>query len=213
MRRLRRLRSRRGQSLVEFALILPVLMFLVLGMVEMGFAISHDTSIVTATRQGARVGSELVDGTNRKGLNPQSAASDSVDPQIIGAVEGVLISPGSPVNISQVQSIQIFLADSTTGAITGSVNTWIPAPGHAGPLLPGSSPPEYLDFKPQSGGTWNTWTRSGAATVQSIGGKITYTYQFITPLGSLIKMVGGSLFGSGTITMSDQTIMAMEPPQ
>ena len=196
----------RGQSLVEFALILPVIMFLLLGMVEFGFAVSHDTSIVTATRQGARVGSELVDGTNHKGTAGVSAASNSVDPQIIGAVEGVLISTGSPVNISQIQTIQIFNADPNTGAMTSSVNTWVPAPGHTGPQLPGSSPPQYLDFKQQSA-NWDASVRSGSGTAQSIGVRITYVYKFITPLGNLLPV-----FNSGQIIMTDQTIMSMEPP-
>ena len=197
---------RLGQSLVEFALILPVIMFLLLGMVEFGFAISHDTSIVTATRQGARVGSELVDGTNHKGTSGVSAASQSVDPQIIGAVEGVLISDGSPVNISQVQMIEIFRADPDTGTMTSFDNVWVPAPGHTGPQLPGSSPAQYLDFKQQSA-NWDASTRSGATTAKSIGIRITYTYKFITPLGSII-----AAFDPGQITMTDQTIMSMEPP-
>ena len=54
MRRLLWRRPQRGQSLVEFAMVLPVIMFLLLGMIEMGFAINHNTSIVTATRQGAQ---------------------------------------------------------------------------------------------------------------------------------------------------------------
>ena len=203
--KLRRFRSKRGQSLVEFAIILPVMMFLILGMLEMGFAINHNTSIVTATRQGARVGSELVDGVDRSGTHLESVASDSVDPQIIAAVEGVLISVGSPVNISQVQKIEIFL--TTNGSMSATVNTWIPAPGHTGPQVPGTSPAQYLDFKPQAGGTWNTWQRNGAAPAQQIGVRITYTYKFITPLGAILTALS-----SGQITMVDQTVMAMEPP-
>jgi Flp pilus assembly protein TadG len=202
--KLRRFRSKRGQSLVEFTLILPVIMFLVLGMTEMGFAINHNTSIVTATRQGARVGSELVDGVNRDGKQTSaSAASNAVDPLIIAAVEGVLVSPGSPVNISQVTKIEIFLADSTTGAMTGSVNTWIPG---TGTQIPGTSPAQYLHFS-KTGGNWNTWTRTGGGTAQSIGVRITYTYKFITPLGGIL-----AAFNTNQITMTDQTIMAMEPP-
>jgi hypothetical protein len=37
--------------------------------------------------------------------------------------------------------------------------------------------------------------------------RITYTYKFITPLGALVSM-----FTSAQITMTDQTVMAMEPP-
>jgi len=219
MRLRRKFRSRRGQSVVEFALILPVIMFLLLGMIEMGFAINHNTSMVTATRQGARVGSELVDGNKRDGKGGiTTPGSTDVDTQIIAAVQGVLISPGSPVDISQVQTIQIFLA-TDAGAISGTfVNTWIPAydANHLpnGPAIPGSVPTAYLSFarKPLDAGNWKPETRSGVSTAQSIGVRITYTYKFLTPLGSLIKALGGSLFGSGQITMSDQTIMAMEPP-
>ncbi len=222
MRLPRRFRSRRGQSLVEFAMILPVIMFLLLGMIEMGFAINHNTSIVTATRQGARVGSELVDGNDRTGIVGITPTSQTVDTQIIAAVQGTLISPGSPITIAQVKTIEIFLA-TDTGAMTSSVNTWIPAydsSTHApsGPEIPGSScsPTKcLLSFGPDPNPAKNTWdasTRSGVSTAQSIGVRITYTYKFLTPLGSLITAVGGSLFGSGQITMSDQTVMAMEPP-
>jgi hypothetical protein len=219
---LRRFRSSRGQSLVEFTLLLPVVLFLFLGMVEFGFAVSHNTSIVTATRQGARVGSELVDGTNHLGTGGITAASLGVDDQIIAAVQGVLISPGSPVKIAQVQTIEIFLASDTGTVVGGFDDKWIPAYDSGGlpngPAIPGSSPTALLSFKPDpasgnaNGGTWDASTRSGVSTAQSIGVKITYTYKFITPLGAVMSSVGKSIFPSGQITMIDQTIMAMEPP-
>jgi Flp pilus assembly protein TadG len=208
----RRSRSQRGQSVVEFALILPVIMFLMLGMIELGFAINHNTSLVTATREGARVGSELVDGGNRKGLTPITAASQAVDPQIIAATEGVLRSPGSPVSVAQVTSIVIFETDET-GAATTKWNTWVkainPDGTPNGAFIPGTTTHLYFSF---STGNWDASIRSGASPAHGIGVRINYTYQFITPLGSLIKAVGGTLFGTGQIMMSDQTIMAMEPP-
>ena len=223
MRSLRRSSSSRGQSLVEFTLLLPVVLFLFLGMVEFGFAVSHNTSVETATRQGARVGSELVDGTNHKGTGGITAASLGVDDQIIAAVQGVLISPGSPVKIDQVQTIEIFSASDTGTVVNGYDDKWVPAYDSTsgkpnGPAIPGSSPTELLSFKPDpasgnsNGGTWDASIRSGVSTAQSIGVKITYTYKFITPLGAVMKAVGKSVFPSGQITMSDQTIMAMEPP-
>jgi hypothetical protein len=206
MRRLLR-RRQRGQSLVEFALILPIMMFLVLGMVELGFAINHNTTIVTATRQGARVGAELRNGSNKDG-GGVTTASQNVDPQIIGAIEGVLISPGSPIDITQITMIEIFKADPSSGAMVGGFdNIWVPAPGHGGPLLPGSSPAQYLDFRPSGGQPWGAETRKGASVADSLGVRITYTYKFITPLGGIV-----SSFGSGQMTLTDQTIMAVEPP-
>jgi len=54
-----RRRDRRGQSLVEFALIVPVFMLILLGMLEFGFVFDHTLTIQYASREGARVGSAL----------------------------------------------------------------------------------------------------------------------------------------------------------
>ena len=52
-----------GQAVVEFALLLPPLMLiLVFGMVEMGSAFSHNMTIASSTREGARMGSNLANG-------------------------------------------------------------------------------------------------------------------------------------------------------
>lgn len=204
MRR-RRHDSQKGQSMVEFAMILPVILIMVLGMVEMGFAISHSTTIQTATRQGARVGSQLVNGGGPLGCgNGQSPDAALVDPQIIAAVEGALASPGSPIDPSQVISIKIFLANPADGSMTASVNTWVYS-YHGGPILPGAAQP--LSFSYQ-GGNWPPCSRTGAAPAASIGVQITYRYRFITPLGSFV-----AAFTSEQIIMTDKTVMAMEPPK
>lgn len=55
MRRLRSLgRESRGQALLEFALLLPLLLLLVLGIVEFGRAWNLTQVISDATREGAR---------------------------------------------------------------------------------------------------------------------------------------------------------------
>jgi hypothetical protein len=199
---------------VEFALILPIIMFLLLGMVEMGFAINHNTSIVTATRQGARVGSQLVDGGDRKGLSGVTTASQAVDPQIIAAVEGILVSPGSPVSVQQVTQIDIYEVDENGVAVVGHTNPWISSVNIAdgtgtGPPIPGGG--GLLHFKASGTGGWDASVRSGGAPAHGIGVRITYTYKFLTPLGSLLSIFG-TLFGTQQITMTDTTIMALEPP-
>ena len=56
-------RDDRGQAVLEFALLLPpLILLLVFGMVEMGTAFSHNMSIASATREGARMGSNLANG-------------------------------------------------------------------------------------------------------------------------------------------------------
>lgn len=44
----------KGQSLVEFALVLPILMMLILGMVEFGWILNGKITITSAAREGAR---------------------------------------------------------------------------------------------------------------------------------------------------------------
>jgi TadE-like protein len=51
----RRPQSRRGQSLVEFALILPILLIVLLGLLDFGRAISAYNSVSNGARSGARV--------------------------------------------------------------------------------------------------------------------------------------------------------------
>lgn len=49
-------RRERGAALVEFALLLPVLMVLVLGTIDFGYLINRSTLLHNAAREGARVG-------------------------------------------------------------------------------------------------------------------------------------------------------------
>ncbi len=46
-----------GQSLVEVALVLPILIILFLGIAEVGFLLFAEVQVVNATREGARTGS------------------------------------------------------------------------------------------------------------------------------------------------------------
>ena len=62
MRRLGPLRASRGESgaaLVEFALVLPVFLMLLLGMMTGGLAYSRKLSVAQAAREGARYGATL----------------------------------------------------------------------------------------------------------------------------------------------------------
>ncbi|MEI7745746.1 MAG: TadE family protein, partial [Chloroflexota bacterium] len=103
-------RRQDGQSIVEFALILPAFLIILLGLLEFGLAFDHLISISYATREGARVGAALVNGGGTAGCGSgQSPSASTVDPLIIAAVERVLTSSGSQVNIADVSQIRIYL--------------------------------------------------------------------------------------------------------
>jgi Flp pilus assembly protein TadG len=75
----------RGQSLVEFALVLPVFLILVLGILEFGIAMMDQIHVTNAANDGARAGS-VWNGTDAQAI---SAAAASV-----GGV--VSCPPGTP---------------------------------------------------------------------------------------------------------------------
>lgn len=54
-----RMRNERGAAMVEFALLLPLVMSLLLGIVTGGFAYFQKISLVDAAREGARYGASL----------------------------------------------------------------------------------------------------------------------------------------------------------
>ncbi len=50
------LRNHRGQGLVEFAIVLPLLSVIVLGLFDLGYAAFLNNTIANAAREGARTG-------------------------------------------------------------------------------------------------------------------------------------------------------------
>ena len=56
----------RGQGLVEFSLVIPILMLLILGVIEMGRLIYVYSAVTTASREAARYGFSL--GDNNYGV-------------------------------------------------------------------------------------------------------------------------------------------------
>lgn len=54
MRTLMRLRSPRGQAIVEFALVLPLFVFLLVGLVQFGLVVNAALTVNDAAREGAR---------------------------------------------------------------------------------------------------------------------------------------------------------------
>lgn len=95
-------RDESGASLVEFALILPVFMMLLLGMLTGGLAYSRKLSVAQATREGARYGATLpITATT-----PVDAWLDKVAALTIASSDGELAAtqPGQAVCVAYVPS-------------------------------------------------------------------------------------------------------------
>lgn len=195
MRRFKHLHQR-GQSLVEFTMILPIIMTMALSIAEFGVAFGTNMTMIEATREGARVGAVLTNGSNSYGCPGYTGASN-VDPQIVAAVQRVVESPGSGVDANLIDWIHIY--DYTS---PGTYNEWKHKDaGHSGVPVCGVT----LDFY-QVNAPWPASSRSSTLPVHSIVVAIQYRYQLFTPLSALTR-----LFGVGQITMVDSTAMDFEP--
>ncbi len=184
----------RGQSLVEMGLILPLLIIIVLGTLEFGFAFDHHLTLEYATREGARAGAALAHGGSGP---PGCAGADEVDNRIIAAVQRVLTSPGSPVNLAEVGEIHIYDADADGDPML--TNVWRYADG-GGPVVDGMALDFYLYTNPAP---WPACGRNNTAVgTDSVGVSLVYTYDFQTPLRFF--------FGAG-LTMNDRTVMQLNP--
>ncbi len=121
-----------GQGLIEFALIVPVFMLLLLGLLEFGFVFDHTMTLNYATREGARSGAAFAAGNNTTMV---CNATVDVDKNIIAAVQRVLEAPGSQVDVARVSRVRIFKANAT-GGDTGQGNNWVPG---TGPVVDGQA--------------------------------------------------------------------------
>jgi Flp pilus assembly protein TadG len=196
--------SQRGQGLVEFAIVMPVFLLLLTGMLEFGLAFSDRLTMGNATREGARIGGALATGNSA----PCSGDPAGVDKTIIASLQNILKSGGSDVDLSRINSIRIFKATTSGAQVGGNVNVWTYTPG-AGPDADPGTGTEILDFSPSSTG-WPACTRSnGAASPDSIGVSIDYQYQLKTPLAGVIGLLGGSQ--GSTLHIVDTTVMALNP--
>ena len=207
----RRRGGARGQSLVEFTLIIPAFMLILFGMIEFGFVFSHDLTLEYATREGARAAAALDNGGGTLGCGVgQSPNWTTVDPLVVAAVERVLQSPGSLVVISKVSQIVIYKANPTTGANDqGKQDVWTYSPGN-GPIPQGStSHLNFVDSSYPNGDAWQACSRSNASpNIDSIGVSLVYSYNFQTPLAGVLNFFGG---GGSTLTLTDKTVMQLNP--
>lgn len=194
-----------GQGLVEYALIVPLFLLILVGMLEFGFLFDQAMTLNYATREGARGGSSFAKG------NATTLPCADVDKNIIAAVERVLDAPGSRVDKTQVGEIVIYKANAAGTLIGGNRNRWVFA-DDGGPAVDGVN----LDFREAASG-WsacgrvNDWAGTPQAPIapDSIGVSVSYTYRFVTPLAAIVGFFGPA--GTASIQISDRTVMALNP--
>lgn len=122
---------RRGQALVEFALILPVLLLIIFGIVDAGRLIYTMNTVGNAARSGARV---AIVNQSTTGTNTCDTTSATAYPV------GCVLAAGINLSIDPVTDVQITYRDPTDAAACAVMSIGclavVKVTGHYTPLTP-----------------------------------------------------------------------------
>ena len=188
--------GRRGQTLVEFALVLPLFFTLLLGIIEFAFVFNATLSVNYAARDSALAAAEA----------GNLIGADCV---ILQAVDGAI---GSPAADDRIVRVDIYRSNPS-GVMLGSPTTYTRFAG-SNPVpctsIDGSSVayartangyPELSRCNILAGCD----ATNASASVDTVAVRITYSHSWVTPLKNFI---GG---GPGTLTFDRSSVMRMEP--
>ena len=194
----------RGQSLVEFALVFPVFMLMIIGFVEFAFVFNALLSIGHATRDAALVAAEAGNAAEADCLILQQVENDV----------------GAPADKARIQQIVIYRADQNGAVYLGQQNVY----ARTGLFTPGNSTSctladgstltvPYTTTAPTypAASRCNILAGStngclpGHPSVDTIGVKITYRHTWLSPIANFV-----SLGGTG-VTLVQSNAMRMEP--
>jgi Flp pilus assembly protein TadG len=115
-----------GQSLVEFALILTPLLFLLLGVIQFGFVFNAYVTVSTAAREAARSGSIYVyDRTLSRSVN-DTARNERIRASLLASLNGLgKVAP----NLANSSSWTSATSGTTTTFTNGDITVTYTLPG------------------------------------------------------------------------------------
>jgi hypothetical protein len=153
-----------GQSIVEFALTLPIFVLLLMGVLEFGFLYNSILTVQYASRQGVSAAAQV-------------GGEDGADCSILKAVEGAL---STPIDKTRITVVEVFQSDADGAAIPGRVNTYV----RTGTLECLGSVDQPYTLVGAEGYPQIERRDSLAEGLDVIGVHIGYTYLGVTPVGT-----------------------------
>jgi len=119
--------TQEGQSLIELALLLPVLILIMAGALDLGRVSLAYTTVVSAAREGARYGAfHPTDSIGIRNQVEQEAAGSGIDlTQSTVIIETDVISPGNPIKVTVIYQFQLITSLIVSGhsiSISGSAS-------------------------------------------------------------------------------------------
>ncbi|HWM73881.1 MAG TPA: TadE/TadG family type IV pilus assembly protein [Nocardioides sp.] len=186
----------RGQSLVEFSLVLPIFLLIIIGLIEFALAFHGLLSINFASRDAALFAAEMSSDSGSDCVILRSIEEDVDVPAREAGIDEVRVywatdtggvMPGNPVNVyHRVGSTTCSLPDGATVTVP---YTLVGAAGYP--------EDQRCDVLGGCGGAHDS--------VDTIGVRITYTHAWVTPLASILS------FGGDGFQFVHSTAMRMEP--
>lgn len=187
-----------GQTLVEFAMVFPLFVTMIMGLIEFAFVFNALLSVNYAARDAALAAAEAGDGLG----------SDCV---ILSAVDSAV---GAPTNDNRITTVEIYKANPNGGMI-GSPTVYTRAGSTSCTFIDGTTATVNYTLSangyPEAsrcnllGGCTDINGVITSATVDNIGVRISYNHGWVTPLRNFI---GG---GPGGLDFDRSSIMRMEP--
>ncbi len=190
-----RARREPGQSLVEFALVFPIFVTLVMGLIEFSFVFNAMLSVNYAARDAALAAAEAGD----------TLGADCV---ILTSIESAI---GSPTSDDRIQLVEIY-ETTPNGTMSGTPTSYTRTGATSCTFIDGTTsnvPYTRVQNGYPEGARCNILAGCDPlvvnGTVDNVGVRVTYTHRWVTPLQNFI---GG---GPGGLTFDRASIMRMEP--
>ncbi len=194
LRRRPRQERERGAILVEFVIVIPLFMVIVLGIFEIGKAWESNQTVVQAARSGARTVTQL-------GQHSQA------DHQ---AVQAIMATFGN--DQGDVQRIVIFEADANGDAPSGCLSGSAPSGAECNVY----GPAEFADIGDDS--EWADTDDWGCATgdhsdnwCPSDRNNQQRTAEYVGVRVEFVEQYQTGFFGGGTYVITETTVMRIEP--
>lgn len=173
-----------GASMVEVAIILPVLLVLAIGLAEVGFLVIDYITVTNAARSGARTGAAAAD-------DPAS------DTSILDVVEEDVCN----LRYGDVIRVQIYKADPSDGSMpdpvgSGLVNSYIPS----GPLQCDAVGHAFV-CDPMLSCSWTSTSRDNVPPgFDALGVRVEFSHDYVIGFVPL-----------PTSTFTEDVVMQLEP--
>ena len=200
----------RGQALVEFALVIPIFLVMLMALIEFTFLMNGQLSISFATRDASLVGAEAGNGVGADCIILKKVEEDVAPPADRANITKVLIyrtnDTGQPMDTSgavttfgsATQAVDVYVPGSTTCTFADGTTMTVPFTLQGTANYPGSARCNAIRGTAQG-------CQAGHPGLDSIGVQVTYHDSWKTPLSNFI-----GLSGDGWILVQSNQ-MRMEP--